>query len=114
MNKGILLVLITLFFNNSHSSTHGRLFEVNANMENQLQLVELCLLNANNQADCEQFYVYGSELRIRSRKPVESSYYLNAGLKAWKTNTYIGCTMMPNQYCAFSVTHNQWSYIKLS
>lgn len=91
----------------------GRLFIVNANWDNRPQAIDLCLLDANNKADCEQFFIYGSELEIRPIKPVLSSYYLNAGIRAWQTSNYTGCTMMPNRYCAFPVIHNQWSFIKL-
>jgi hypothetical protein len=92
---------------------NGRLFVVDSNWENQFQVIDLCLLDANNQAQCEQFSIYGTELYIHTVKPVESSYYLNAGIRGWRTSKYNGCQLMSNKYCAFPVTHNKLSFIKL-
>lgn len=112
MNKTILLVLITLYFNNTHAAQHGRLFTIDSSWENEPRSFNICLYD-NGAVDCENFMVYGREIYIQTRQPVKSNYALNGGIRFMIEEPKYGCTMMNNFYCAFKVTHDKWSYIKI-
>lgn len=116
MYKTILLAVSFFFLNTSFANfsyNEGRLFVVQSNFEATRQWITFCLLKANNKVDCEQFIITGTELYIRTVNPTDSPYFLNASIKGHQKNTYTGCQLMSNEYCAFPVSHNKISYIKL-
>lgn len=91
---------------------NGRLFIIDSSWENEPRAFTICLYD-NGTVDCESSMVYGRELYIRTRQAVKSNYELNAGIKFMREDPKYGCTMMNNSYCAFKVTHDKWSYIKI-
>lgn len=111
----IMMLTILIVFSTTSKAWPGRLFDIESNFETPKIPITLCLLKADTTWDCEFMISSGSSIRIRTLKPSESLLFVNAAIKvaANYKYKYDGCTLLPNQYCVFPVTHNQWSLINI-